>query len=541
MRRSHLNSKTALVIALAATLFLPGIAAAVVDDPVDDSVEDLSPPETLSLAVGEVRTLPVDTLQRVAIADPKVLDISILSARELLVQGKATGRTNLILWDNAGQHVRRVEVSDTKPEEQESQLGRIIQELGLSGVQVRREEDKLFLVGEISSKEDDERLNQMISAFKDVTNLVKFVAPPPAPEVIPPLVRLAVQVIEISRSDLEQLGVKWSTGFTVSESAHSSGSLANAVFQIGKPISRSTLSATVSALVEKKKARILSEPKLVTASGKEAQSFIGVEVPIISATQFGGGTSAVSASIDFRQTGVRLKMTPRVHEEETRRITTVLEAEVSKIDKSVGLTVPVGTQTILVPGFGVRKANTEVTTDSGETVIIAGLLEAEDSDTFSQVPGLGSMPVFGRLFRSPELSSTQREIIITVTPEVILDEMEEADRRMALERALSVAEVTASVEDPRLRYALGVQERIAKAIRYPQRERELNLEGTAKLKLHLFSDGTLGRANVSQSSGIESLDLEALKAAESQAPYPAFPPQVPEKELWLEVPVIFRP
>jgi outer membrane biosynthesis protein TonB len=46
---------------------------------------------------------------------------------------------------------------------------------------------------------------------------------------------------------------------------------------------------------------------------------------------------------------------------------------------------------------------------------------------------------------------------------------------------------------------------------------------------------------VSQSSGVESLDLEALKAAESQTPYPGFPSQLTERELWLEVPIIFRP
>jgi TonB family protein len=128
-----------------------------------------------------------------------------------------------------------------------------------------------------------------------------------------------------------------------------------------------------------------------------------------------------------------------------------------------------------------------------------------------------------------------------VTPEILVDEAVKADHQLALEQALSVAEVTSSIEDPRLRYALQVQDRIAKALRYPEREKELNLEGTVKLKLHLFSDGTLGRAMVSKSSGIESLDAEALKVAESQAPYPQFPGQLPERELWLEIPVIFRP
>lgn len=194
-----------------------------------------------------------------------------------------------------------------------------------------------------------------------------------------------------------------------------------------------------------------------------------------------------------------------------------------------------------MPGFKTRKTSTEVTTKSGETIVIAGLLQSEDSKSVSQVPGLGDMPVVGRLFRSPEVKSKNTELVIAVTPELKVDEGMEADRTFALEQALAVAEVTASVEDPRLRYALQVQDRIAKALRYPKREGELKLDGRVKLKLHLFADGTLARVMVAQSSGIEALDMEALKAAESQSPYPAFPTQMLERELWIEVPVIFRP
>lgn len=110
-----------------------------------------------------------------------------------------------------------------------------------------------------------------------------------------------------------------------------------------------------------------------------------------------------------------------------------------------------------------------------------------------------------------------------------------------LEQALSSAEVVSSVEDPSLRYALQVQERIARAIRYPLRESHQELSGRVKVRLHLFRDGTLGQATVSESSGTGAFDAEALKAAETQAPYPPFPPGLVQPDLWLEVPVLFRP
>jgi TonB family protein len=233
-----------------------------------------------------------------------------------------------------------------------------------------------------------------------------------------------------------------------------------------------------------------------------------------------------------------LKITPEVLE--GQKITTSLEAEVSDIDTSVGLSVPVGTQTIIVPGFSVSKANTEVTVASGETIMIAGLLKVEETHNVSQVPALGSIPVVGRLFRSPETTAKQRELIIAVTPELMLDTGLTTDKTVALEQALAVAEVTASVEDPTFRYALQVQDRIAKSLRYPLREKELGMGGQVKLRLHLFRDGSLGRALVAESSGIESLDLEALKAAETQSPYPPFPSDLLQQELWLELPVLFR-
>jgi len=496
-------------------------------------------PSVISLEAGELRTLAVDEITRVAVSDPDVVDVTIVSSNEVLLQAKSPGTTNLILWDRRGQHVSDVEVIDRGPQETEAQLRQLLQELKLPDVSVKRENGKLFLIGEVSQQDELDRLEQMLSAYRGVTNLVSIPAVPAPVAGPPPLVKLSVQVIEVNRSDLEKLGVAWSQSIALDEQAMSAASVSDTLLRIGQTVSRDSLRATLNALVQKNKARILAEPKLVTASGKAASSFIGLDVPVIQATTVGEATGAVTASIEFRKTGVLLEMTPNVLDDQ--RITTTLDAEVSGIDTASGLTVPVGSKTVLVPGFKVRKANTEVTTASGETIFIAGLLEVEDSEAVSQVPALGSIPVLGRLFRSPEVKSTQRELIIAVTPELMGRAEETIEKAVAVEEALAVAEVTASVEDPMLRYALQVQDRIADAIRYPLREKELGLSGRLKLRLHLFKDGTLGRALIAESSGLKALDLEAVKAAESQSPYPPFPSGLGQQDLWLELPVLFHP
>ncbi len=496
-------------------------------------------PSSISLAPGQIQTIAVSDLSRVAVGDPSVADVSILSPKEILVQAKRSGLTNLILWDAQGQHQATISVGEASaPERRVNQISQLLKQLNLGSVQVQQQGSKTFLTGQVASKAQLDALERITETFGNVTNLVEVtesVSQPPAQ-----LVKLSVQVLELSRTDLDKLGVQWSQGFAITEPSAEDLTLNDALTKWGTTLTRGSVAATISALVQKNKARLLAEPKLVTADGKEATTFVGVEVPVIKSTSVSSQTTSVNASIEFRQTGVTLKMTPHISNQEDQKITTTVSAEVSKVDNSVALTLPVGSQSVAIPGFNSRKVDTEVTTLSGETIMIAGLLEAQDSETVAQVPGLGNIPVVGRLFRSPQVDNTRRELVIAITPEMLLDEATQTDKKLAMEQALAIAEVTASVDDPKLRYALQIQERIAKAMRFPQRERELGMGGRVKLRLHIFADGTLGKATVTESSGIEALDAEALKAAETQAPYPPFANQLSGQDAWLEIPVIFR-
>lgn len=491
---------------------------------------------TLSMVVGEIRTISSEAIDRIALGNPSVADVSVLSPAEVLIQAVAAGSTDLIVWDAKGRQSYQIQVSDPSARNLEENVRRLVTELGLP-VQVVREESKVFIIGEVERVEDLDRLEQMLSAYRDVTNLVKVRDAQVADG--QQLVKLGVQVVEMSRADFEALGVDWSDSLDVLEGTEGLVNVSpRDLFRVGQATTRDGIEGTIHALIRERRARLLAEPKLVTASGKQASSFIGVEVPTIKGAR--DDSDGITFEIDFRKTGVLLTMTPVVSPDKTR-ITTTLEAEVSDIDEESGLDLDLGGQSVNIPGFAVRKMNTEVTGAPGETIVIGGLVEAEDVMLTEKVPGLSSIPGLGRLFRSPSTDSTQREVVVVVTPELILDAATEVDKSLALEQALAVAEVTASVDDPKLRYALGVQERIAQAIHYPQREKELAMGGTVKLKLHLFADGTLGRAVVSQSSGISALDAEALKAAETQAPYPGFPSELSEREMWIEIPVIFKP
>lgn len=492
--------------------------------------------QTLDLAPGDLRSLSVQTLTRVAIGNPDIIDVKVISVNEVLVQAKAPGATDLILWDERGRSAVQVRVVSQGAEEIAGQLERIFEQLNLPGIHVRQEADKMYLTGELPSEEDRDRVEQVLTMFPGMTNLTTVRHAAPAPELPPELVRLNVQVIELSRTDLDQLGIDWSNTLTATQPAASGQTLSELLFRWGTGLSRSSITATLNALVSHNRARLLAEPKLVTTSGKAAESFLGGEFPILSSSTTGLSSGTVSSEVEFKTFGVKLSMTPTVSADRST-ITTAMTAEVSGIDTANAITI----SGVTIPGTKIRRAQTELVTGPDETIVVAGLLQAEDTQIVAQVPGIGSIPVLGRLFRSPEFQNRQTELIIAVTPELLTDAAQDQDRMLALEQALAVSEVAGAVEDPKLRYALQVQERIAKALRYPQRERELGMDGRINLRLHIFADGTLGRAMVAQSSGIEALDAEALKTAETQAPYPSFPSQLVHKDVWLDIPIIFRP
>ncbi len=172
--------------------------------------------------------------------------------------------------------------------------------------------------------------------------------------------------------------------------------------------------------------------------------------------------------------------------------------------------------------------------------MIAGLLEAADTNNTDQVPAIGSIPVLGRLFRLPEKESTQREIVISVTPELEDNgENDDTERIFAIDKALG--QDHSGMTTPPERYAMQVQDHLAQGLRYPEGAKNFGTGGFVTLRLHIAQDGTLLHSLIAQSSGYSALDEEALAAAQRQAPYQPFPFEVAQQDIWLDLPVFFNP
>jgi pilus assembly protein CpaC len=170
------------------------------------------------------------------------------------------------------------------------------------------------------------------------------------------------------------------------------------------------LAAEIQALQAKRVLEILAEPNLLTISGQEAKFLAGGEFPF-PVVQPGQSGSAIS--IMWREYGIRLGFLPVVTPRGTIRLK--VAPEVSSLDYTNAVTI----QGATVPGISTRRLQTEVELESGQTFVIAGLLDRSVRDNFSKVPGIGDIPVLGKLFQSKSIARSNSELLVIITPEVV--------------------------------------------------------------------------------------------------------------------------
>jgi pilus assembly protein CpaC len=170
--------------------------------------------------------------------------------------------------------------------------------------------------------------------------------------------------------------------------------------------------ATLQALETKGLLETLAEPNLLAKNGHEASFLAGGEFPYPVVQGSSGGVGG-SVTIQFKEYGIRLNFIPTVTAQGTIRLQ--VAPEVSALDYTHEVTISGFT----VPGITNRKVNTEVELKDGQTFILGGLLDNEETQSFQKVPFLGDIPILGKLFQSMTRTRTNTELMILVTPEVV--------------------------------------------------------------------------------------------------------------------------
>ena len=216
------------------------------------------------------------------------------------------------------------------------------------------------------------------------------------------MVAISADIVEISGSIQKTRGFSWNQVFDFTEKT------VPGILTLGDFERKTQLAASLKLLETEGKAQLLSNPKLITKSGTQANFSVGGEIPVPYANPQGNGA-------DYKKYGVILNVLPVIVAEKKDTVDVQLQLEVSNPDYS--RPVVVGGTTI--PSIVQRQIQTEVELKSGETLVIGGLKRSNRSVSKNRVPILGSIPLLGALFSSTDISEEQSSLFLFVTFEIV--------------------------------------------------------------------------------------------------------------------------
>lgn len=377
---------------------------------------DASVGSVLTVVVGKSVSIDSDrAISRVALANETVVECLAISPRELLVSGKAPGESSLVVWQDDGTR-RSYDVTVLPNSSRLTAVRRqIVQEFGESDIRISIDNDTVFVRGTVKDPVSAERVISIASTLGKTVNLLRVTVPPIDPQILLN-VRFAQADHTLSRdlalslaSAAGNQSTAVGTGQILSTDGGKTFSLSQAVnlFLFRKDIN---LMAAIQALESKRLLEILAEPNLLVINGTQANFVAGGEFPYPIVQPGANGTSV---TIAFKEYGIRLGFLPIITPRGTIRLQ--VAPEVSALDYTNSVTVA-GT---VIPGTSTRRVQTEVELESGQSFVIAGLLDRETTENLSRVPGLASIPLLGKLFQSQSLSRHDTELLIMITPEIV--------------------------------------------------------------------------------------------------------------------------
>lgn len=362
-----------LLVALLLATGLPSMAVA----------QNASETKTIQVGVGQQEIINTDErVGRVALGDPETADINVLGVKQILLTGKKRGDTTLFVWSRGADQPTRYTI--------------VVGAGDLPDVLLdsKRQTLKTQVQTDIKIAEVSRSAARSIGfSFlnRDNNDFFGRLGPPGTSSGITADAGGGTSFIS-------------PTGFQPLDDAF------NLVFFSDSD----NISALVSILERRGLMRTLAEPSLLAMSGQTATFLAGGEFPIpVTQGRGGGGDGGNSITVEFKEFGIRLSLTPTVLQQD--RIVLKVAPEVSELDIDSGVNV----QGLQIPGIRVRRTDTTVELGDGESFVISGLVGQDLGANVDKVPWLGDIPILGTFFRSTNYTRQDRELIMIVTPHLV--------------------------------------------------------------------------------------------------------------------------
>ena len=382
----------------------------------------------IEMFVGESRVFPAPGVARIAVGNGSLMSAAALDEKEVILFANGVGTSSLFIWNADGRY-QRVKINIVPGDT--SRYAREIAAFlaGIPNAKASVVGSNIIVEGDQLSDNDLAKIDELAKRYPQIVNFTNRVG-------WEQMVAFDVKVVEFPSTLLRETGLKWSSagGAALAALWAPIRRGQDGPYQVNIPTSNGTgdslpisdpggrgatlpsalnvlsglnlgLNAQLNLLAQEGRASVLAEPQLSARNGSRASFVAGGEIPYAVSTREG-------VFIQFKTYGVKLTVQPKV---DTRgNIRATIESEVSSIDRSVS--------TLGGPALLTRRTETEFNVRGGETIVLSGLLQRENSNDVDKVPLLGDIPVLGALFRSKRYQNKETELVVFVTPSLVTPE-----------------------------------------------------------------------------------------------------------------------
>ncbi len=402
---------------------------------------------TLELIIGKSTLMRIPTaIERLSVGNPGIADVSLISPTELYLLGKNYGSTNIVVW-RKGAETTVIDVNvSIDAERMERKLKELLPDE--TNIRVRPAADSVILTGVVSSAIKAKYAEDIAEAF--VRDINKSLALPvtagdakakagatlavgggssdtgaraSSAKVVNLLqvaqaqqVMLEVKIAEVSKTLIDKLGASMAIRRTGNNGENVFSMLTDFLSKGGGLLEALNVGKTAIGIDGQNDdglVRVLAEPNIMAVSGQSASFLSGGKIFI--PTQSDSITGKIT--LEEKEFGIGVRFTPTVLD--GTRINLKLLSEVSDLSQTGSPFTTVNGVVSIIPSLSVRRADTTVQLNDGQSFVIAGLIKSNSTAAIKRFPGLGEVPVLGALFRSSEFQKDQTELLFVITPRLV--------------------------------------------------------------------------------------------------------------------------
>lgn len=387
-------------------------------------------PRRVTLTAWRSVVVPTEfVITRIALTNPNIADATVVSAQEILIDGKSPGTITMFVWgeDRRAQYELVVDPGVSLLQRQLQQL------FPGEDIQANETPEAIILTGRASDNTVMLRAAEITGAIAPKARIINLLQLPGG--LGSQQVLLQVRVAEVNRRALTELGASFFTGgvgvndyvgrvttqqtaapdFSGLQQTYRNGQLVSASGQLTFSdfvnlfvfSNRQGVGMLIKALQTSGNFQSLAEPNLIAYNGQEASFLAGGELPIPVSQGLSG-----QVAITYKEFGVRLTFRPTIGGDVIRL---KVRPEVSSLDFANGISIG----GVRIPALITRRVETDLELRDGQSFAIAGLMNNSANETKEGIPLLSSIPIIGQLFKSRATNRERTELLILVTPHLV--------------------------------------------------------------------------------------------------------------------------